>query len=500
MTDKTQLILISLGLLFLNIALKLPFIGAGDISLDEPFTLFHAQKSIPEIFEMLKNENNPPLMFLLVHYWINWWGIEKIAVRVLPFLFSVMTAPVLFLLGRKALNNRVGIILALLFTFSNYHLFFAHEVRAYSLFALLTVLSMWAFVSLFKNKKQPGFWAILTISNTLLAYTHFFGFGVWAIQGLTVLIIPEFRKQLLKTTLFSFGGSILAYLPYLSFFWMRFSNASQKGGTWVPIPGIEELYYNLAKFANEPVPAVLLLIVLLIALVLYFNPQSKIERLAPFLKMAAIWWLVPYLGMFLISQKIPIFLDRYLVFISPGFFLCIALSVEIILQFLQNRFSINLSQAQTQINERALIKMAPWALGGLVLIPILLTTKPDLGSDRKLSEMIATLKHQQAERKSIILIYPGYTELAFAYHYDLTSFQNFTRLRPELNLKQVFPLDSPLDFPESALMDNGSSLILLDASTANRSHFETIQAKCVGIFKQHEVNETYKGYKIHYYY
>ena len=56
-TVRQKVLLFSTALFIFNLVLKLLFIDAGDIALDEPFTLFHAQKSIAGIFEMLKDEN-----------------------------------------------------------------------------------------------------------------------------------------------------------------------------------------------------------------------------------------------------------------------------------------------------------------------------------------------------------------------------------------------------------------------------------------------------------
>jgi mannosyltransferase len=84
--------LIPVGLLVLNFILKLLFLGRNDIALDEPFTVFWAQVEFPALFEMLKTENNPPLFFLLLHFWIKIFGISAFSVRFLP-LSSVHLQP-----------------------------------------------------------------------------------------------------------------------------------------------------------------------------------------------------------------------------------------------------------------------------------------------------------------------------------------------------------------------------------------------------------------------
>ena len=50
---------------------KLLFINHRDICVDEPFTIFNAQKSIAGILKLpAEGEPNPPLFMIFVHAWI----------------------------------------------------------------------------------------------------------------------------------------------------------------------------------------------------------------------------------------------------------------------------------------------------------------------------------------------------------------------------------------------------------------------------------------------
>ncbi|MBN1198861.1 MAG: hypothetical protein JXA23_05885, partial [Bacteroidales bacterium] len=75
---KWWLIAIPLSILVINIIYKILFLGARDITMDEPFTIFYSQMPFREIFQMLPGENNPPLHFLLMHTWIELVGIDPL--------------------------------------------------------------------------------------------------------------------------------------------------------------------------------------------------------------------------------------------------------------------------------------------------------------------------------------------------------------------------------------------------------------------------------------
>ncbi|MCD4683180.1 MAG: hypothetical protein K8R86_07855, partial [Bacteroidales bacterium] len=96
-----QNILIPGVLILVNFIIKFTVIGYRDICHDEPFTIFHAQMDLKSLFKLFPNENNPPLFFIILHFWIAIFGISPLSVRFLPMIFSVLTIPVLYKTGLK---------------------------------------------------------------------------------------------------------------------------------------------------------------------------------------------------------------------------------------------------------------------------------------------------------------------------------------------------------------------------------------------------------------
>ncbi len=69
LTVKNQTILIAISLVLIALISKILFIGARDICLDEPFTIFHAQNNVLDILKLpAQNEPNPPMFMLLLHF------------------------------------------------------------------------------------------------------------------------------------------------------------------------------------------------------------------------------------------------------------------------------------------------------------------------------------------------------------------------------------------------------------------------------------------------
>src|SRR6266540_3832297 len=175
--SKSKLLYITILSLFgLNLLVKFIGITRNCISMDEPYSIFYAQFDVKNIVSELLKGNNPPLWELILHFWIKLFGIGKVSVRFLPMLFSSITVVYIFFTGYRFFNYKVGLTAGLLFTFSNYHMIFAHEARVYPLFCLLGTVSMYCFLLYWRHPTRWKYLVIFTLSNVLMCYGHYFGF------------------------------------------------------------------------------------------------------------------------------------------------------------------------------------------------------------------------------------------------------------------------------------------------------------------------------------
>ncbi len=318
-------------LFLLNVVLKCLYLASEPVSHDEPFTIYHAQFGFSELIGYLKNYNNPPLFELILHFWIKVFGISALSVRILPMLFSSASVILIYLTGRDFFNTRVALPASLLFTFSTMQIWYAHDCRVYSLFLLLTLSSFYLFFTLLKEGGLSVTKSLaLLVIQVLLLYAHYFGLFVWLLQGM-ILLAVHFRnkKLLLRFTGIMLGASVL-YLPQVFSLYERFSDSADNG-TWLKPPsGLESLYNMIWSFSNAPVIAVLCIALLLAALI-KFLVLAKQKQAQPPVLYLCIWFVIPFLSMFFLSYRIPMFLDRYLIYITPAFYLLLALSLSFLL-------------------------------------------------------------------------------------------------------------------------------------------------------------------------
>lgn len=406
------------GLLAANLIIKFIFLTEPAIGGDEPFTIFFAQADYSTIWEMLQTENNPPLFMLLLKHWMELFGNSAEVIRTLPVILSSLTVLVIYRIGREFFSNFVAVFAAVLFTFSNYHIGFAHEARPYALFGLLTTLSMLLFLQqTIKNKNR---WILLGIVNSLLIYNHFFGFFVPFVQFFVVITNKSFRESW-KPVAFSWGITLLTYLPYVGIVFSRFSASSD--GTWLAPPTFESLYDNLWRFSNAPVNTALFLILLAFATILFFARKKPGTPQAHYLFTC---FLIPYLLMFGLSFRIPMFLDKYLVHISIAWYLLLAIALD----FLSER------------------KVSKLLLAGVLTVNMIITVNLKSGynkQEKELVEYVASLKNE----KTAVVLTPDWFFRTFSFHYRRDYFDDYRHTISHLQSEHIYPVNCTKELRKS---------------------------------------------------
>lgn len=449
--------------ILLGFLLKGFFLGSNSLGGDEPFSVYHSQQSLDRLFAIFRSENNPPLHFLLLHYWIKFFGVSELSVRMPSLIFSAFTVLFIYRIGLRFFNLRIAVIASVLFTFSTYQVLYAHEARAYALMGFLTAVSMFYYLEIIHSKgRKPWkiFWFLL--ANTLLIYTHFFGFFILFIQFFFILFQRKLLKVHYRFLILFVLVMLITYSPYLWLILSRFSSAA--GGTWVTPPdGINALYEMLRAFSNTPVTAVFTLAGMGVGLVLLIikrrqNPNRMATRLI------LCWFYVPFLFMFVISFWIPMFLDRYLMFVSIGFPLMVAVSTDFILQKPKIRLLIP----------------------ALICLLFIVTVKPNKTNKREVRETVQLVKQLEND-KTLVLVAPVHFSLNFIYYYDreLFKYPDIELAKKKLSEHNLYCINS-LEWVD---YKSAKRIVLVDAasnfSAPNNNILNTLNAEFNQVNKHH---------------
>lgn len=419
------------ALVALALVVRSLFVGLVGLAHDEPFTVYWAHRPLAELFAQLRQENNPPLHFLLVKAVLPFAGHDVAWLRMPSVVASGLTAWPLFLIGR-ALGGRVtGFAAVLLFICSSYQQGFAHEVRAYPLFQLLAVAGVWQLVRVAQAVPRPPRAAlpVLALLNVAMVYAHFFGWLMLGVQALLVLLVPALRPAR-RTLALAAGVALLAYIPYAAVLFERF-NRSVGQGTWLTVPPPEEVYNMLWRWSNAPVLVLLFLAAIAAA-------SLRREGRGALWSVGLLWALLPLLGLFVLSQRVPVFLDRYLLFAAPGWCLLVA---------------------------HALLNAAPWRQVGWALAAVgvggmALTFEPGRGPEGR-PERVVAVAQAMAKGRAPVLLIPAWYAHTYAWHVDPALFAHAGTWTEALAARGIHPVDDPAQPPAAATLED--TLVLVDA-------------------------------------
>ncbi|MDD2635580.1 MAG: glycosyltransferase family 39 protein [Bacteroidales bacterium] len=433
---KYEHIIIAIVLLLTNFVIKGVFLSSNSLGGDEPFSVYHAQMNIGSILNLLAEGNNPPLYEIILHFWIKIFGISEFSVRFPSLLFSCISVLFIYKLGIKYLNKRIALCASIVFIFSNYHVLFAHEARVYALLGMLSIISMYYFMGILydilnpknNNKNNPNCSVknkliTLIIINTLIIYSHYFGFFILITQFLFLTFNKSIISKYWKHIFVSIGVIAVLYIPNILVVLNRFIESSSSG-TWLkPTNGLESIYNMLRQFLNAPVVAVCAIVILISALVKYIitwkNRQKNI-----YYRFIIVWFVFIFFFMFGISYIIPMFLDRYLMPAAIAFALVLGIAIDYIISKPKYNYILP-----------------------IIFCALLITTvKPNITNKRNVEETVEKIKEIQ-DANTLVLICPSHFILNFAYYYDKEIFKDYnnddaySNINDALSLKNIYGIN-----------------------------------------------------------
>jgi len=318
------------------IFLLLALVHAGAPSLwnDEVMSVSFARRSWYGLLHGAASDRvHPPLFYALLKIWIRIGGERTLWLRLLPISAAVAAIPAAARLCRELRLSRsasaIGLALA---ATSGYLVYYAQELRPYALLLLASTLSTLAFVgALGAGGDGRRAWIGLALANTLLVYSHYFGWLVVGTEGLWLLISRRDRGRLPRFL----GASVVPVLAFAPWAWLvsreigRGSGLSGNlAGLTRPGPSALPRFYAGLLGPERAVVAApqlvagafLLAAMLLLAVRVRKSLPEHASRMS--LGLLAAFAFVPPAAAFLVSLLVrPVFHPRYLVEAAVPFLL-----------------------------------------------------------------------------------------------------------------------------------------------------------------------------------
>lgn len=177
---------------------------------DEVTTLTVASRPLSSMGEVMRKIDASPALYpVALHLWLklshsDWWA------RLLSALIGTGVVWAVWGLGRSVFGERTGLWAAFVVAIAPIHVEYAQYVRSYSLFTLLAVLQLWAFVRCLvpgaEDARRP--WSAFVwfaLATAAMLYSHYLSLLVLVPEGLYALW--RFREA--PRRVFQTGGAVV---------------------------------------------------------------------------------------------------------------------------------------------------------------------------------------------------------------------------------------------------------------------------------------------------
>jgi len=226
-----------------------------------PLTGSAAADPAAVVQHLLREDNHPPLYYLLAHGWFRLsqpgGGLASISLsRLLPALLGVAAVPLSYGVGKLAIGSRRGGFLAALWmAISPLALAQSLEIRHYSLAILLTTASLLCFVKAWRRHREsrplqlPWLVSWIVVNAAGVATHYFFVFALLMQITASALLMRSNRRIWLVLT--ASMASAAFWLPLLSTYagstqssWLRVDPTNPAALLAIPLQALLGVLFN----------------------------------------------------------------------------------------------------------------------------------------------------------------------------------------------------------------------------------------------------------------
>ncbi len=308
-----------IGFLAIGGWLRFYQIDAESMSLDEVYSVRLSENSIPGILTGIKADAHPPLYFILLHFWIDYFGNESYKVRSFSVFWGLLSILLVYRVAFLISGHVAGLWSSGLFALSPFFIQYSQQTRGYTLFLSLVLLSYYFFIKIMSEKegkrRDQLFYVIFTIA---MLYVHIYGIFMFISQCVYLLVQAVRREESLGKWLIPLVINSVAYLAWLP---VLFYQAFKARPHFSPVlePDRYALFTTVYSYGGSWPIIILLLLLIILGL---WTMRGKISGHHFLL---GTWLLIPVVIPLIISIVKPMYLPRYTIGAAAAFYILAAL-------------------------------------------------------------------------------------------------------------------------------------------------------------------------------
>ena len=320
-TLKRHRPVILLLVLLLAFGLRVHGLAQESLWVDEGYSISLSQHSPSEILQGTAADQHPPLYYLLLHVWLK-AGTSLFHIRLLSAFLGLLSVALMARLGRWVDDEWVAVGGTALLAILPMHIWYSQEARMYILLSGLGIASTGFAWVISQGRARRAHWLGYLLSSAAGIYTHNLYFFLLPIQNLIVILrtLREKDWRGLGGWLGGQGVLLLVYLPWLP---TAIYQARHHGMTWLAAPDWpvlrDSVVYTatgLTRARGDLYTVALAWTALVLALPLVsWRPRGARSRTT---SLGLLWFVVPVIALFAISQHYPLYQNKQLLILMPG--------------------------------------------------------------------------------------------------------------------------------------------------------------------------------------
>lgn len=333
-----------IAILLLAFAVRIGGLTAQSLWRDEVDALRFSQAPLTTMIANFTRPGwNGPLYYAFLRAWVALAGQSAFALRYLSLCFGILAVAGTYRIAQSWFATPVPVLAALLMSTSPYMVWYGQEAKMYTLLSVLAIGTIYVYGRAVKE----GHWANWVLA-LVLTWT---AVGVHIMGGLLIPVMvvlfgawwPVARAQW-RQALLALAGLVGPALIALPWVWPVLVRGGNIGHSFVSLLGMTRVMAHAFSRGILPTgqywPMGLSLFGVLAGSVLWMEPSTSSRRSAarggsrardavPWARIGDVlalwaWILVPILGLYIISLRVPMFVDRYLIWIGPAFYVLLA--------------------------------------------------------------------------------------------------------------------------------------------------------------------------------
>ncbi len=297
------------------------------IRLDESQSIWVSTKPVSAILKLTGQDVHVPLYSILLHYWLQFFGSDVLVARVMSIVFLGLSLPALYILTSESSTKKIAFLTVVLYAFSPFIAWYSYETRMYTLFLFVTTLNHIFFLRFIRSETKTNKIPLL-MSLILGMYTHYFFLVVVAVEGL-YLFFFSLSKHIWSTFIKYLAILAIACVLFSPWIWymLKLGGASNTQPL-IPPPTSYNIFQTFSLFIfgfqDNHIQSLFVSLwpLLICVLFLAFTQKRQIPVKNSSYFLAATF--LPVIIAFLVSFIRPIFLARYLIFVTPTLFFLIS--------------------------------------------------------------------------------------------------------------------------------------------------------------------------------